>query len=135
MPPPRVARFLEQTLLANFVVHGLAMLTMALILMQALPGGPTKDDALRVAFIAEHPWLWRLGWLPWHLCALIDLVMGVGLVATRWIPRLPALLTLLVTLCAVAPEQTGELGWVSRGVELAQVAHETGELKPYLDYE
>jgi hypothetical protein len=133
--PPRAARFLEQTLLANVVIHALAMLTMALFLMGSLPGGPTKDDAERVARIAEHPWLWRLGWLPWHLCALVDLVTGVALVATRWAPRLPAVLTLLVTLFAVIPEQTGELSWVSRGVGLAQAAHQTGDLQGYLDFE
>ena len=44
---------------------------MGLILMAALPGGPTKDDSVRVAFIAEHPWVWRLGWLPWHLVRLL----------------------------------------------------------------
>jgi hypothetical protein len=132
---PRADRLLEQVLLANVLIHALAILTMALILLPALPGGLTKDDATRVAFIAERPWLWRLGWLPWHLCALIDVLMGVALVATRWIPRLPGLLTLLVTLCAVVPEQTGEWGWVSRGVELARAAHESGDLGPYLDFE
>jgi hypothetical protein len=133
--PPRAARFLEQALLANVLIHALAIVTMGLILMQAMPGGPTKDDATRVAFIAEHPWLWRLGWLPWHLCAAIDLVMGIALAATRWIPRFGAVLTLLVTLCAVVFEQTGEIGWVSKGTELAQLAHATGDLQPYLDYE
>jgi Uncharacterized conserved protein (COG2071) len=132
---PRSARFLEQALLANIVVHAVAMVTMGLVLMAALPGGPTQDHAVRVAFIAEHPWLWRLGWLPWHLSALCDLVMGVALVMTRWVPRLPAVLTLLVTLCAVVPEQTGEISWVSRGVVLAQEAHRTGELEPYLQFE
>ncbi len=132
---PHAARFLEQVLLANVLIHALAILSMALVLLPALPGGTTSDDAVRVAFIAEHPWLWRLGWLPWHLCALIDLLTGVALVATRWVPRLPALLTLAVTLCAVIPEQTGELSWVTRGVELAQTAHRTGDLQPYLDYE
>jgi hypothetical protein len=132
---PRAARFLEQMLLANIVVHAVAMVTMGLFLMAALPGGPTKDDTVRIAFIAENPWLWRLGWLPWHLCALFDLLMGIALVTTRWVPRLPAVLTLLVTLCAVVPEQTGEIGWVSRGVVLAQESHRTGALEPYLQFE
>ena len=35
--------------------HAAAMVTMGLILMAALPGGPTKDDAVRVAFIASIP--------------------------------------------------------------------------------
>src|SRR5436190_13127256 len=101
MSQPRAARFLEQTLLWSFLIHAVALLSMALIVMRALPGGPVTDDAVGVAFIAEHPWLWRLGWLPWHLCAAIDLVTGIALVRTRWVPRLPAVLTLLVTVCAV----------------------------------
>jgi hypothetical protein len=134
-PAPRAARFLEQMLLINIVVHAAAIATMGLILMKMLPGGPTKDDALRIAYIAERPWLWRLGWLPWHLCALFDLLLGIALVATRWVPRLPALLTLAVTLSAVVPEQTGEIGWVSCGVTLAEEAHRTGDLAPYLQFE
>jgi Uncharacterized conserved protein (COG2071) len=132
---PRAARFLEQALLANIVVHAVAMVTMGLVLMAALPGGSAKNDAVRVAFIAEHSWLWRLAWLPWHLCALCNLVIGVALVMTRWVPRRPAVLTLLVTLCAAVPEQTGEIAWVSGGVVLAQEAQRTGELEPYLQFE
>jgi hypothetical protein len=132
---PKAAVFLEQTLLLNVVIHVVAMLTMALILFNGLPGGPVKDDADRVAFIAEHPWLWRLGWLPWHLCAAIDLVTGIALVCTRWVPRLAAVFTLLVTICAVVPEQIGEIGWVTRGVGLAQEANATGQLADYLAYE
>src|SRR5262245_19282502 len=125
---PRAARLLEQTLLWNFLIHAAALLSVAVLLMPGIPGGTAPDDAARVAYIAEHPWRWRLGWLPWHLAALIDLVTGVALVATRWVPRLPAVLTLLVTALAVVPEQTGELSWVTRGVELARQAHQTGDL-------
>ena len=118
MPPPP-ARFLLGTLIVNVVVHALAIATMGLLLLPGIPGGLTADVADRAAYVAAHPWAWRLGWLPWHLCALADLLMGVALVWTRWIPRLPALLTLAVTLCAVVPEQTGELTWVTHGVDLA----------------
>src|SRR5262245_32366914 len=123
--PPRAARFLEQTLLCTFLIHAAAMLSMAVLLMPGIPGGTAPDEATRVRYIAEHPWLWRLGWLPWHLSAFIDLVTGVALVCTRWMPRWPAVLTLLVTVAAVLPEQTGELSWVTRGVALARQAHET----------
>jgi hypothetical protein len=134
-PPVRAARFLEQSLLWNILIHAAAMLTMGLLLMPGMPGGPVGDEAQRVRYIAEHPWLWRIGWLPWHLAALIDLITGVALVCTPWVPRLPAVLTLLVTLCAVVPEQTGELAWVTRGVDLATSAHASGDLAPYLAME
>ncbi len=43
---------------------------MAALLLPALPGGTAHSDAERVIAIAEHPWKFRLGWLPWQLCAL-----------------------------------------------------------------
>ncbi len=128
-------RFLEQVLLWNILIHAAGIATMALMLMRAMPGGPVADDAVRISYIAEHPWIWRLGWIPWHLAAFIDLLTGIALGCTCWVPRLPAVLTLLVTLCAVIPEQTGELTWVTRGVELAREAHRTGDLRPYLELE
>jgi hypothetical protein len=133
-PVVPAARFLEQTLLWNVLIHAAAILSMTLVL-PGLPGGPVTADADRIAYIAAHPWLWRLGWLPWHLAAFIDVMTGVALVWTRWIPRLPAVLTLLVTLCAVVPEQTGEVDWSTRGVALAAEAHRTGDLTPYLQLE
>src|SRR5947207_12779259 len=103
--PPRAAPFLEYTLLASIIIHALAILAMLLCLLPGLPGGPTEDISARAAHVAVHPWLWRLGWIPWHLSALIDLVTAIALMRTPWIARLPAWLTLLVTLSAVIPEQ------------------------------
>src|SRR3954466_7539921 len=116
---PRAARFLEQVLLWNLLIHGAAILTMGLMLMPAMPGGLVTDDYERVKYIAEHPWLWRLGWIPWHLAAAIDVLTGAALVWTKWVPKSTAVLTLLVTLCAAIPEQMGEIQWASRGVALA----------------
>jgi hypothetical protein len=132
---PRAGRFLEQALVWNFLIHLWAMGTMALIILPGLPGGAATDDRTRTAYIAEHPWLWRFGWLPWHLCAVIDLVTGVALVCTRWVPKLPAVLTLLVTVAAVAFEQSGEVPWATVGVALAQEAIRSGDLAPYLAFE
>jgi hypothetical protein len=131
----RASRFLEQTLLWNFLIHLAAMGTMGLIVLHGIPGGTAAGVSGRVAFVAEHPWLWRIGWLPWHLCAFIDLVTGIALVSTRWVPKLPAVLTLLVTIAAVAFEQTGEIPWSSVGVGLAQEAVRSGDLAPYLAFE
>lgn len=119
MPTPPADRFLEATLVVNVVVHVAAIATMGLCLLPGMPGGPTAEVTDRAAYVAAHPWAWRLGWVPWHLCALADLVMGLALVWPRWIPKVPALLTLLVTLCAVVPEQTGEITWATSGVDLA----------------
>ena len=124
------ARFLELALIFTFIAHGLAMLGMALLLLPGMPGGG-QDAAARMTYVAAHPWLWRLGWLPWQLTALSDVLLALALVRTRWIPRLPAALTLLVTLAAVIPDQVGQALWITRGVALAQ----SGDAATYAAFE
>lgn len=68
------ARPLERALLFSLVIHALAMLSMALLLMDGIPGAE-PDLAARMAYVAGHPWLWRLGWLPWQLTALSGLLL------------------------------------------------------------
>jgi hypothetical protein len=119
----------------TFLCHGAAMLGMALFLLPGMPGGGVEDVALRAAHIAGHPWRWRLGWLGWQLTALSDLLLGVALVRTRWIPRVPAWLTLAVTLAALAPDQGGQLLWVTKGVDLARDAVTGGDAAAYLRFE
>ncbi len=123
-------RWLERSLLFCFVIHGVAMLAMAALLLPGVPGGP-NGGAARMAYVAAHPWLWRLGWLPWQLTALADLLVALALVRTRWIPRVPAILTLIVTLAAIIPDQTGQALWITQGVTLAR----TGDAHAYLALE
>lgn len=132
---PRADRFLERTLLFNFLIHAVAMVTMALVLVRMIPGGGVTDVSHRIAEVAGHPWLFRLGWLPWQLTALADLVMGVALVRARWVPRVPAIFTLLVTAIAVIPDQTGQFLWITHGVQLACDAMQTGDTSGYLAFE
>lgn len=113
-------RGLEWALLVNFVVHGVAMLAMALLLLPALPGGTTHVELDRVAYIAAHPWRFRLGWFPWQLCALADLGLAVAMVRVRWLPRAPAIAVLVLTMIAVVPDQWAQAVWITRGVALAQ---------------
>lgn len=127
MGPPREAttyapadRQLEWALLFNFVIHGVAMLAMVTLLLPTLPGGGTANDLDRVAAIARSPWLFRLGWLPWQLCAVADLLLAVAMVRVRWLPRLPAVLVLVFTVAAVIPDQYAQAIWITRGVALAQ---------------
>ncbi|MBV8879538.1 MAG: DUF2071 domain-containing protein, partial [Planctomycetaceae bacterium] len=86
---------------------------------------------IRVRHIAAHPWLWRLGWFPWQLTALSDLLLAAGLLRARGVPKLPALLTAVVTVAAVLPDQAGQIAWMTRGVGLARA----GTLAEYLAYE
>jgi hypothetical protein len=129
------SRFLERSLLFTFAAHAVAMVTMAVLLLPGMPGGGSSSDLSRVTYIAAHPWLWRLGWFPWQLTALSDVLLGVALLRTKWIPKLPAAITLIVTVVAVVPDQAGQLLWCTRGVALAVDAMRTGEITRYLSFE
>lgn len=111
--------FLERSLIFSWVIHGVAMLAMAWLLVPGLPGGGS-ETAGRMAYITAHPWLWRLGWIPWQLTALSDLLIAVALVRVRWVPRLAAWGGLLFTLAAIMPEQTGEVLFILRAPVMAQ---------------
>lgn len=107
-------RFLQRALLFCLVVHGLAMLSMATVLAPAMD--MTVDVASRAGWVAEHPWSWRLGWLPWQGCALSDLLVSGGLVWWAWARsgthrnavRGLAVAALVCTVSAVIPEQFAE---------------------------
>lgn len=133
--PLLAARLLEQVLLVNLGVHIVALVGTAFFLLPGLPGGSSASDEARIAYVAAHPWLWRLGWLPWQATALVDLLTGVALWRTAWIPRLPAALVLLLTFLAIVPDQAGQVLWVTRGLDLAAQADQRGELSPYLLFE
>lgn len=113
-------RWLEWALLFNFVIHGVALASMALLLAPMLPGGSSLADLERIARIAEHPWRFRLGWLPWHLCALGDLWLALAMVRVRWLSRVGAWFVLVLTCVAVLPDQYAQLVWVTRGVDAAR---------------
>jgi hypothetical protein len=121
MGSPRTPRdaALEWALVFNFVVHGLALLAMAALLLPTLPGGSAANDSARIATIAAHPWRFRVGWFPWQLCAVADLLLAIAMVRARWLPRVPAWLVLVFTALAVVPDQYAQAVWVTRGVDLA----------------
>ncbi len=121
--------------MGTFVCHGAAMLAMAGWLAPMLPGGGMATDAERVARIAAHPWLFRLGWMPWHLTAVSDVLVAAALLLDRRVPRGWAWLSALLTASAVVPDQVGQLRWVTEGVRLAQSAVTSGDLGAYLALE
>lgn len=124
-------RLLERALLFNFFIHAVAMASMATLLLPAMPGGGTSSDAARVATIALHPTVFRLGWLPWQLCALSDGLLAIAMVRVRWIPKVPSILVLALTLAAIVPDQYAQLVWITKGVRLA----EEGDVGAYLALE
>lgn len=125
------ARVLEGALVLSFVVHGVAMVSMALLLVPAMPGGADLPDPERMRYVATHPWLFRVGWFPWGVTALSDVLIAVGLLGATWAPKAPAMLTLLLTLAAVLPDQAGQIAWMTRGVALAR----SGDVSAYVAYE
>ena len=131
---PLAARFLERALLITILAHAAAMASMALLLLPGMPGGNNALD-VRAAYIAAHPWLWRLGWLPWQITALSDLLIAIALLRTVWIPRRAAIFVVFATLIAILIEQPGELAWITQGVTLAQTAAQTGNLADYAQFE
>ncbi len=110
------------------------MLSMLFFLLPGLPSGHT-DVAQRVSHIGEHPFLWRLGWCPWQLTALSDLILAIALVRTTWVARRPAWISLLLTSIAIAIEQPAEFRWITSGVDIAQQAVATGDPTRYLAFE
>lgn len=46
--------------------------------------------------------------------------MAIAMVRVKWLPKLPAVIVLVLTLAAVVPDQYAQAVWVTRGVELAR---------------
>ncbi len=132
---PAAAPLLERALILTFLLHGLGMLAMAALLLPTMPGGPTLVTADRIALIAQQPWRFRLGWLPWQLTAASDLLLGVALVRTAWISRPLAWLVVVLTVAAVIPDQLAQARWITQGIELAQAAVRSGDPTLYLAFE
>lgn len=116
-------RALMASLLFTIIAHALGLLSMATILR---PGVADNFNTLEQAqYIAEYPNLWRLGWLPWNLSALGNLIFGIVLIAwTRSRPNktgwVLASLAFFLTICAVIPDQYGEFLLDTELVDLAQ---------------
>ncbi len=111
------------------------MVVMALVLAPMLPGGGEPDTIKRVTMIAEQTWRFRIGWLPWQLCAAVDLFFAIALVRARWIPKIPAVCSLLLTMAAVVPDQYAQALWVTRGITMAQEAVRAQKFDTYLAFE
>jgi hypothetical protein len=133
--PRLAARFLEQILLVNLGVHVAALVCTPFLLLPGVPGGSSASVAGRVGYLAAHPWLWRVGWLPWQAAALVNVLTGLALWRTSWIPRLPAAAVLLFTFLAVVPDQFGQVRWMTHGLDLATEADRRSEFASYLEFE
>lgn len=119
LQPPRVQESYRRLRIAvaSFVVtHALGMLGMVLLI---LPGiSPHESVETRIRYIAEHPTLWRIGWLPWQLSALSDVLLTAALLhwahvtgarrAWSWLLASTSLL-----LAALVPDQYAEARLIS----------------------
>ena len=115
-------RMLWIAALAGFqIVHVLGLIAMGLLLLPGL--SPTLTAAARAGYISAHVWRWRIGWLPWQLCAASDVWLSAALIgwvrrfqiprATRW-----ALLGALFLVIAIVPEQYAEARLVGSFVDV-----------------
>lgn len=119
-PTPRSA--LLRALVLFVVTHGVALLTMALVLGPGMdPGAASVTE--RMAWITSHATEWRLGWLPWQLSAASDLAVCIALVAwargdviaTRF-----AIAALVLEVVGAVPEQWAEWRLVTIFVEASR---------------
>lgn len=130
----RQTRWLERALIFTIAIHAIAMISMTLLL-PGLPGGTQTELAARAQYVADHPWLWRIGWLPWQITAISDLLLGLALIATPWISRPPAIIGALITFAAVFPDQIAQCNWTWNGVALATHAVQATDFAAYAHYE
>ena len=120
-------RQLTAALFVFLVVHAVAMVVMPVLVA---PGLDTQADVTtRMAYVAAHPWRWRLGWLPWQACAVSDVLLAIALV--RWRSSAWNWLGLAFTALAVIPDQWGEWLMTTELIELAQ----SGSSAAYLELE
>lgn len=124
-------RWLAGALLFTFIAHGAAMLAMATLLLPGMPGGTDATDGERMAWIASHEATFRLGWVPWHVTALSDLVLALIVLRMANVPAALRWAQLALTSVAVLLDQGGQVLWLTRGVAAAKA----GDLASYLAIE
>lgn len=127
--------YLITALLLTFIAHGFAMLSMGLTLLKGLPGGGNADIMARVTYIAQNPIVWKLGWLPWHFCAFSNIFLASAIWQTKWIPKRCAIVTVILTLASVIPDQTGQFLWTTVGVDRAALSYKLGDPYYYASFE
>jgi hypothetical protein len=135
----RAYRQLQSALFFCLVLHIIAPISMLALVLPGfdLVGSPPEA---RAAYIAASPWLWRLGWVPWQLCAAVDLWVSVALL--RWVGTRPgfgakawATFAVVATVAAVIPDQLGEWVLVTTHVAEAQDWVQSGRSVSFLSTE
>ena len=134
--PQQVQRYaqLMGSVMLFVVTHVLALVTMLLFLQ---PGLDSSLDLLaRAAHVREHSTAWVIGWLPWQLSALSDLLVSITLLRyVRVLPGRPghgaAWAALGFNVLAVVPEQYAELELVTTLVARVQTL-EGDALRAYM---
>jgi hypothetical protein len=122
---------LERSLLFTILAHAIGMVSMAFFVLPGVPGGTHADPWARAEYVATHPWIWRLGWLPWQVTAVSDLLLSFALLRTAWVKKTPAIIGFVFTLAAVFPDQIAQFRWTWEGVGIAREAMVTGDGEAY----
>jgi hypothetical protein len=123
------ATALERVCVASLAAH---LLALAALFGLLLPGTPARAGlAERAAWLAAHPWLWRLGWLPWLLAALCDLALAAALVASPRLGRWSARAAFAVAVGTAAVTFPGQLRYALALPGGALRALATGDLTTF----
>jgi hypothetical protein len=135
MHPQKQARYrLEVAYVLALCTHGLGLVTMALLVVPGMPGG-LVPPLERARYVASHPWLWKLGWLPWQLSAVADLGLAWAWWGMRTLPTWLRALVVLLTVAGVLPDQYGQLMWTTHASAVAARSVALGDAGSYVAFE
>ncbi len=108
-----------------FFTHAAGLVTMALMIMPGMPGSFASDLA-RVNYISSNPIVWKLGWLPWQLSALSDLLIAAAFLSFSKLSGWLKTFLIIATVVAIIPDQYGQYLWTTKAIDLATDAVRTG---------
>ena len=114
--------------------HGTAMISMLLFLLPGVPGGPS-DLVQRATYLSQHSLQWKIGWFPWQMTAMSDIILAVALFRLLNGKKLVVWIGLIMTLLAIAFEQPWEYRWVTSGIDLAKEAVAMGNYSNFSAFE
>ena len=117
-----VYRLLLGAIVFFIVAHLAGLATMGTLLMPGIGPWDLVASEARALYIAEHPWRWRLGWVPWQASALSDIALSIALAVwakTRgrfgW-----AVVAIVFNVVAMVPEQWAEARMITEQVDVAR---------------
>jgi hypothetical protein len=125
-------RWCVKALLICLLVRLVGLVSMATLLAPGLDFSATPIE--RAVSVSQHPWLWRLGWLPWQMTAVWDVLLSLALAwylfRVKGRPGLAwAVGSVVAASLAFVPDQWAQYVCVTSFVSFAQAAA-SGHVSP-----